>query len=380
MARSAPLSMARVELDRVNKIYRARGGEVHAVRDLSLAVEEGAFVALLGPSGCGKTSTLRMIVGLEEITSGEIRFDDTPVNALSPERRNVAMAFETYALYPNFTVAENLSFPLEVRGVAPAERRAEVARIARLLRIENILNSRPGELSGGQQQRVSLGRALIRAPAAFILDEVMSHLDAHLKFQMMFELKRLHQAVGRTTIYVTHDQMEALALAERVAVMSDGLLQQFGTRDELYDRPANRFVADFIGEPPTNFMPARVAKEDDGLWLAVADSALRFRPDEPRARALDERGLAEVLLGIRPQNLSPHAPADGAEEGAAVRATVAINEYLGEQSILTLVNGAITFRALALSDAPYRAGEEILLHYRLRDVMLFDPASEAFIG
>jgi multiple sugar transport system ATP-binding protein len=373
--------MARVELDRVNKIYRARGGDVHAVRDLSLAVEEGAFVALLGPSGCGKTSTLRMIVGLEEITSGEIRFDDTPVNALSPERRNVAMAFETYALYPNFTVAENLSFPLEVRGVAPAERRAEVARIARLLRIENILNSRPGELSGGQQQRVSLGRALIRAPAAFILDEVMSHLDAHLKFQMMFELKRLHQAVGRTTIYVTHDQMEALALAERVAVMSDGLLQQYGTRDELYDRPANRFVADFIGEPPTNFMPARVEREGDGLWLAVADTGLRFRPDEPRARALEERGLAEALLGLRPQNLSTRPRADGAEEEeGTVRATVAINEYLGEQSILTLVNGAVTFRALAPPDAPFGAGEEILLHYRLRDVMLFDPATEMFVG
>ena len=371
--------MARVELDKVNKIFRSRGSVVHAVRDFSLDVEDGAFVALLGPSGCGKTSTLRMIVGLEEISSGEIRFDGQVVNQLPPEARNVAMAFETYALYPNFTVAENLSFPLEVKEVDPARRQMEITRIAKLLQIESILDQRPGELSGGQQQRVSLGRALIREPAVFILDEVMSHLDAHLKFQMLFELKRVHQSIGKTTIYVTHDQMEALALADKVAVMADGVLQQYGTRDDLYHRPANHFVADFIGEPPTNFMTAEVVASGDDLHLKAIDGELRFRMDEARARAVRDLGADRVVLGIRPQNL--RVVNERSEAGSDhIEADLLINEYLGEQSILTLKSGSVSLRALAAPDAAFRPGDRIALHYRRSDVMLFDPASEAFIG
>ena len=371
--------MARVELDRINKIYRSRGNAVHAVRDFSLEVEDGAFIALLGPSGCGKTSTLRMIVGLEDISSGDILFDGKRVNDLSPEARNVAMAFETYALYPNFTVAENLSFPLEVKGIDVAKRGKEIARIAKLLQIEPILNQRPAELSGGQQQRVSLGRALIREPAAFILDEVMSHLDAHLKFQMLFELKRVHQSIGKTTIYVTHDQMEALALADKVAVMNEGELQQYGTRDDLYHRPANRFVADFIGEPPTNFMTADVVAEGDDLHLRAAGSGLIFRMDEGREQAVRAEGFDHVLIGIRPQNLRP---ADGANDSGLdrIEAELLINEYLGEHSILTFDNGDVPMRALAPPDAAFRRGEKIALHYQKSDVMLFDPASEVFIS
>jgi len=371
--------MARVELDQVNKVYRSRGQAVHAVKDFSLTVEDGSFVALLGPSGCGKTSTLRMIVGLEDISSGEIRFDDKVVNKLSPEARNVAMAFETYALYPNFTVAENLGFPLEVKGIDAARRDDEIARIAKLLRIEAILGQRPGELSGGQQQRVSLGRALIREPAAFILDEVMSHLDAHLKFQMLFELKRVHQSIGKTTVYVTHDQMEALALADKVAVMTDGVLQQYGTRDDLYHRPANRFVADFIGEPPTNFMMGDVVNAGDALHLRARASGLVFHIDDDRTRALQQRGIQQVLIGIRPQNLRP---ANGQQRQNVERVDVEllINEYLGEQSILTCANGETPLRALAPPDVAYRRGERIALHYEKRDVMLFDPESEVFLG
>ena len=371
--------MARVELDQVNKVYRSRGQAVHAVKDFSLTVEDGAFIALLGPSGCGKTSTLRMIVGLEEISSGELRFDGKPVNDLPPEGRNVAMAFETYALYPNFTVAENLSFPLEVKGVDVATREAEIARIAKLLQIESILGQRPGELSGGQQQRVSLGRALIREPAAFILDEVMSHLDAHLKFQMLFELKRVHQSIGKTTIYVTHDQMEALALADKVAVMTDGVLQQYGTRDDLYQRPANRFVADFIGEPPTNFTIADVVADGDRLHLRAEESGLVFQMDDARECAVRERRINRVLIGIRPQNLRPAngSSSDGLER---LDADLLINEYLGEQSILTFAHGKGTLRALAPPDVVYRRGERIALHYQKSDVMLFDPESEIFLG
>ena len=368
--------MAQVTLTNVNKIYPARDRAVHAVKDLNLTVEDGEFVALLGPSGCGKTSTLRMIVGLESISSGTIAFDGKPVNNLTPEQRNVAMAFETYALYPNFTVAENLGFPLEVRGLAKAERDREVTRIAKLLRIESILDQKPAQLSGGQQQRVSLGRALIREPAAFILDEVMSHLDAHLKFQMLFELKRIHRSLGKTTIYVTHDQVEALALADRVAVMSNSLLQQYGTRDDLYHRPANRFVADFIGEPPTNFFTAEIAEDANGLALRVDGSGLAFLPDDSRIAALRQRTARQVTIGIRPQNLSL-TPLPGTQ---SVTARLILIEYLGEQSIVTLEAGGTSFRALAAPDLRLPTGAPVSLYYRSGDVMVFDPESEGFIG
>ncbi len=239
--------MSSLTIKNLNKIYNPGKNEVHAVKDFNLEIEDGEFVALLGPSGCGKTSTLRMIVGLESITSGSILFDDVEINHLSPEKRNVAMAFESYALYPNFTIFENLAFPLEVKKNSSSEISKKVGDIAEMLQITNILELKPNQLSGGQQQRVSLGRALIRDPAVFILDEVMSHLDAHLKFQMLFELKKIHQTLKKTMIYVTHDQMEALALSDRVAVMANAVLQQFGDRNELYHRPKNLFVADLEG-------------------------------------------------------------------------------------------------------------------------------------
>lgn len=368
--------MARVTLDKVNKIYPSRHGAVHAVQDLDLVIEDGQFVALLGPSGCGKTSTLRMIVGLEAISSGVIAFDGQAVNERSPEQRNVAMAFETYALYPTFTVAQNLAFPLEVKGIDKSTRDTKVAEVARLLRIEPILDSFPRQLSGGQQQRVSLGRALIRDPAVFILDEVMSHLDAHLKFQMLFELKRIHQTLGRTIVYVTHDQMEALALADRVAVMSNAKLQQFADRDTLYDQPANTFVAGFIGEPPTNFLEADVRDHEGRLRLTIGDSAAAFYPDEARAAAIRRQGLGRVVVGLRPQNL--HLPQDGDDE--KITATIEINEYLGEHSILSLRDGTARFRAMVPPTVKTGEGEAITLSYRSRDVMVFHPQTEAFIG
>jgi len=368
--------MARVTLDTVNKIYESRLGAVHAVEDLSLDIADGEFVALLGPSGCGKTSTLRMIVGLEPITSGTIAFNGQSVNDLGPEKRNVAMAFESYALYPNFTVAENLAFPLEVRGVPKAERARKVQEIARLLRIERLLDSRPAGLSGGQQQRVSLGRALIRDPAVFILDEVMSHLDAHLKLQMLYEFKHLHQQIGGTMVYVTHDQMEALALADRVAVMSNARLQQFADRNALYNRPVNTFVADFVGEPPTNFLTAEVQALDGAEpRLAVPGSDLIFVPDARRASALRRLGLREVTIGLRPQNLDT-VPAPGHQ---AVTGTITINEYLGEQSSFTLRNGEAEFRALVPPSLDHTEGDLVTLSYAPGDVMLFHPETEALI-
>jgi len=368
--------MATVTLDGVNKIYASKRGPVHAVQDLNIVIGDGEFVALLGPSGCGKTSSLRMIVGLEDISSGEIRFDGRVVNTLSPEERNVAMAFETYALYPTFTIAENLGFPLEVRGVDKATREREVHRIATLLQIEHLLESRPTNLSGGQQQRVSLGRALIRDPAVFILDEVMSHLDAHLKFQMMFELKRIHQSLGKTMVYVTHDQMEALALADRVAVMSNARLQQFATRNELYHRPANKFVADFIGEPPTNFLEATVTVEGDGVTLTPRAGELGFHTDARRAHAARSAGLKSAIIGVRPQSLS----VDPQPGMGSITAEIVLNEYLGEMTILTLRSGAEEFRALVPPTVDAGRGASVTLYYRPEDVMLFHPETEAFVG
>ena len=364
--------MARVVLDNINKIYRSRRGNVHAVRDFSLSIADGEFVSLLGPSGCGKSSTLRMIVGLESVTSGEIRFNDAVVNDLEPQQRNVAMAFETYALYPNFTIEENLGFPLEVRGVSKEDRKKEVRRIAKLLQIEDVLDQKPGALSGGHQQRVSLGRALIREPAAFILDEVMSHLDAHLKFQMMIELRRIHQSLGRTMVFVTHDQMEALALSDRVAVMHEGRLQQFGTRDDLYHAPNNVFVAGFIGEPPTNFFAVQPEEADGRLTLVSNDGAMRFRPSAHRAATVRSHGANRYVVGIRPQNLT--RVADGLEE--SITASVLLNEYSGERSILTLTSGDVQLQAVTASGDAVGRGEEVELFYDPDDVLVFDAETE----
>ena len=366
--------MAEVRLARVNKVYEGRGQQVHAVRDLDLVVENGEFVSIVGPSGCGKSTTLRMIVGLEQATSGEILFDGAMVNELDPQARNVAMAFENYALYPNFSAEENIGFPLEARGIPKQERRRRVRALAELLQIENILHQHPNTLSGGQKQRVSLARALIREPAAFILDEVLGHVDGHLRFQMLFDLKRLHQSLDSTMIFVTHDQMEAIALSDRIAVLHQGRLVQSGTRDDLYDTPATRFVADFIGEPPTNFFDARFAEDEGEGILRADDLALRLTPE--KAARLRARGDERYVVGIRPQNLlcTPRAGTTSFD------ATIDIHEYLGERSILTLRRGGLSFQALASAEGTWALGEPITLHYRSQDIMVFDAESEALIA
>ncbi len=364
--------MAHVALKNVNKIYGSGTRAVHAVQDLNLDVESGEFVALLGPSGCGKTSTLRMIVGLESISSGDIFFDDRRVSDLEPQDRNVAMAFETYALYPNFTVWENLAFPLEVRGVSEVEQRQRANEIAELLHITPILDQYPPNLSGGQQQRVSLGRALIRDPSVFILDEVMSHLDAHLKFQMLFDLKRLHRDLKRTMVYVTHDQVEALALADRVAVMSNAVLQQVGDRNTLYNRPANVFVADFIGEPPTNFFTVEPAQNGDSIKMIVTNADLTFALTEQTAAAVKVHGGNRFTVGIRPQNLHLDDKGD-------LQAEVLINEYLGERSILSVANSQAKFRALVSPDVTAGPHSSVRFSYDPADVLVFDEKTEALI-
>ncbi|MDD9812457.1 MAG: ABC transporter ATP-binding protein [Gammaproteobacteria bacterium] len=368
--------MARVTLQQLNKVY---GGTVHAVSDLDLQIEDGEFMALLGPSGCGKTSTLRIIVGLETPTSGDILFDHARVNAMTPQQRNVAMAFESYALYPNMSVLENLTFPLEIKRVDAAERNRKARHIAAILGIADVLDARPGALSGGQQQRVSLGRALIRDPAVFALDEVMSHVDSQLKFRMLSELSRLHRDIGGTMIYVTHDQMEALALADRIAVMRDSRLCQVGTRNDLYHRPADTFVADFIGEPPINLLPATV-RGGDGPVTLTAQGGLEIFPDAAAARALAAANIDACLVGIRPQNLRPMtaaaaASAETTSTQQALSGVVELAEYLGETMALTVRCAETVWRALAPAGFGARAGDAVRLHYAAADVLLFNAES-----
>jgi multiple sugar transport system ATP-binding protein len=289
--------MAGVTLNEVVKTY----GDVVAVDHVNLEVQDGEFVALVGPSGCGKTTTLNLIAGLIELTSGEIRLGDRQINTLDPKDRDLAMVFQNYALYPNKTVFENLAFPLRMRKTPKASLDEQVKRTANVLSIEHLLDRHPRQLSGGQQQRVALGRALVRSPQAFLMDEPLSNLDAKLRVQMRAELKRFHQELKATVIYVTHDQMEAVTMADRIAVMHLGQLQQFASPDEIYNNPVNTFVATFIGSPAMNMLTGRVVSVGDDIAV-VSDAGWRV----PLPAHLGRRALAssrQVIVGARHRNL-----------------------------------------------------------------------------
>jgi multiple sugar transport system ATP-binding protein len=308
--------MAELRLEHIYKTYK---GGVEAVKDLNLTVKNGEFLALLGPSGCGKTSTLRMIVGLEEITRGEMYIGDRLVNKLEPNHRNVALAFETYALYPPLSVYENIAFNLRAKKIAPAEIDKRVKAVAEMLDITDILSRKPAELGGGHKQRISLARALVRDPDVFLMDEPLSHLDAAQRSHMRVELKRLHAQTGRTTILVTHDQLEAVAMAERIAVMNFGVLQQVGAFEEVYNHPVNEFVAGFIGEPPMNFLSCLPVVEGDAIFLTAADASVKVRlPDALRAK-IERAGAQKIDLGIRPVHLEVVAPSKVAPARCAAR-------------------------------------------------------------
>ena len=286
--------MAGVTLREVTKVY----GDVVAVDRVSLEVDDGEFVALVGPSGCGKTTTLNLIAGLIDITAGEILLGDRAINNLDPKDRDLAMVFQNYALYPNKTVFENLAFPLRMRKVTRSVLDAQVKRTANVLSIEHLLDRHPRQLSGGQQQRVALGRALVRNPQAFLMDEPLSNLDAKLRVQMRAELKRFHQELNATVIYVTHDQLEAVTMADRIAVMHLGVLQQYATPDEIYNRPLNTFVAGFIGSPAMNLLRGQVTTQDGQVAVAGDSGWLLPLADAPGRRALSS-STGQVIAGVR---------------------------------------------------------------------------------
>jgi multiple sugar transport system ATP-binding protein len=315
--------MADIKLDNVTKRY-PDGYE--AVRDMSLDVKDGEFMILVGPSGCGKTTALRMIAGLEDITEGELSIGDSVVNELSPKDRDIAMVFQNYALYPHMTVRNNMGFALKLAGVDKEEINKRVEEAARILDLEPHLDRKPSQLSGGQRQRVAMGRAIVRNPAAFLMDEPLSNLDAKLRVQTRTEVARLQQRLGTTTIYVTHDQTEALTLGDRVAVMRSGILQQVGAPMELYNHPVNVFVAGFIGSPAMNFMPATV--ESDTVKLPFADVRL---PSEMHDRVRDHHGRP-LIAGIRPEHFEDaKLTGEARERGATFRAKIDVLESLGSE-------------------------------------------------
>jgi len=325
--------VAGVAFDHVRKVYD--DGTV-AVHDLSLAIPDGEFIVLVGPSGCGKTTALRMVAGLELITEGEIRIGDRVVNGLPPRDRDVAMVFQNYALYPHKTVYENLSFPLKLRKLSRRDVDARVRQIARVLELEEQLPRKPGQLSGGQRQRVAMGRAMIREPYAYLMDEPLSNLDAKLRTQMRAEIGLLHKELGVTTIYVTHDQVEAMTLGERVAVMRRGELQQVATPQELYNTPANLFVAGFIGSPAMNFFLGRVSTEADGPWVSFGDGQRLAVDGRERslAPALEGMDGKELIVGVRPEHLQDAALASGAPANRRLKGLVKLRELLGSEVVV----------------------------------------------
>lgn len=295
--------MASLVIEQVKKRY----GETSVLKGIDIAIEAGEFLILVGPSGCGKSTLMNSIAGLESVTEGRILIDNHDVTFSSPKDRDIAMVFQSYALYPNMTVQENIAFGLEMRKVPKAEREQEVQRVAELLQISHLLNRKPSQLSGGQRQRVAMGRALARRPQLYLFDEPLSNLDAKLRVEMRTEIKKLHQKLKTTIVYVTHDQVEAMTLADRIAVMKDGEVQQLGTPQEIYDNPANLFVAGFMGSPAMNFVPATVVKSNDTLMLELATKTPTLLPF-PKPDALANYLGKEILLGLRPEMITEPQP------------------------------------------------------------------------
>src|SRR5215813_3988481 len=316
--------MAKVALESLNKSY----GAVPAVIDLDLAIADNEFVVLVGPSGCGKSTTLRMVAGLEDITSGTIRIGERVVNGLAPKDRDIAMVFQNYALYQHMTIYDNLAFGLRNRRVAEDVIQREVARAAEILGIGDLLKRKPRQLSGGQQQRVALGRCIVRHPQVFLFDEPLSNLDAKLRAQMRLELKRLRERVPATSIYVTHDQVEAMTLGDRVVVMRDGRVQQTGTPLEIYNQPRNLFVAGFIGAPPMNFLGVTLEGAGDALYACAPDFRIRV-PDE-RAATLIRAGIRDATLGVRPEHVLPGGP----RHDTGFDGIVEVTEQLGAELLV----------------------------------------------
>jgi sn-glycerol 3-phosphate transport system ATP-binding protein len=351
--------MARVEFRDVRKSY----GDLQVIHGVTTEVADGEFIVIVGPSGCGKSTLLRMVAGLEAITSGDIAIGDRVVNALEPKDRDIAMVFQNYALYPHMSVFDNMAYGLKIRGFAKDDIRARVDRAAGILELGPLLERKPRQLSGGQRQRVAMGRAIVREPAVFLFDEPLSNLDAKLRVQMRFEIQKLHRRLGTTSLYVTHDQVEAMTLAHRMIVMNAGRAEQIGTPMEVYENPATLFVAGFIGSPAMNFLPARA--EGGPRFALLAGGAVTAAADGVPAGAA-------VTVGIRPEHLRPVPAAE-----AMLSGQVEMVEQLGADTLLHVGHGAETIIARMPHEIRHEVGSTIHLAADPARVFLFDSASGA---
>lgn len=347
-------------------------GNVEAVKDLNLECKDREFLCLLGPSGCGKSSTLRMIAGLEKITSGEILIGDRVVNHIEPKDRDIAMVFENYALYPHRTVFENMAYPLRIRRKSEGEIKEKIGRAAKILEIEELLGRWPAQLSGGQKQRVAIGRAIVREPQVFLMDEPISHLDAKLRTHMRGELKHLQKVLNTTMIYVTHDQLEAISMADRIAIMNLGLLQQVGTPDEIFNHPVNEFVAGFVGDPPMNFINCRLEVMGDQWYLANSAFKISLPPEMRKSVEKNHHAFNRSLdlrLGVRPENFTISTK-KSTEDSFLVE--VYVTEPLGEDMIVDVLLQGEKLKLKTKIEFEPKMGDKIWLDINKRKMHLFD--------
>ena len=370
--------MAQVTLRKVVKKY----DEVLAVRGIDLDISDKEFIVLVGPSGCGKTTTLRMIAGLEDITDGEVLIGDEIVNDVPPKDRNIAMVFQNYALYPHMSVHANMSFALKLKRVPKDEIDKSVRHAAHILDITDLLERKPRQLSGGQRQRVAMGRAIVRNPAVFLFDEPLSNLDAKLRVQMRTEIKKVHQKVRTTTVYVTHDQVEAMTLADRVVVMNHGVIEQVGTPQQLYHQPRTRFVAGFIGSPAMNMIPARLFDNGAHLMLELGTDARLPVPGERAERYRPFVGRSDLLLGMRPEHLTDAAstpqgdsPGDPGAGEQTFEAMIEVSEPMGMETLVYFQLNGASICGKASPDIDATPGKPLLMSAKMAQMHLIDDAS-----
>lgn len=358
--------MATLDINRVRKAY----GKLEVLKEVNISIEDGEFLVLLGPSGCGKSTLLNIIAGLEEITDGEVLIGNRVVNDMAPKDRDIAMVFQSYALYPTMTVRENIEFGMKIRGIPAADRAKATQQAAEMLQMEGLLDRKPSQLSGGQRQRVAMGRAIVRHPDLFLFDEPLSNLDAKLRVDMRTEIKRLHQRLGSTIVYVTHDQIEAMTLATKVAVMKGGVVQHLGAPQEVYDRPANVYVARFVGSPAMNIIPGRLLATDGAPTVAFdtpsGEAVLR---DIPLSTETAQRFAGkEVLIGIRPEHFTRDAHGQ-------VPVGVDVVEPTGPDTLIVFTAGGTEVVA-RLNPFAAQVGQKERFSVKTEKVVLFDPATE----
>lgn len=368
--------MSSLSLKNINKVYK---GNVTAVKDFELEIDDKEFIVFVGPSGCGKSTTLRMIAGLEDISSGELYIGDKLVNDIAPKDRDIAMVFQNYALYPHMSVYENMAFALKLRKVSKSEIDQKVRETAKILDIEHLLKRKPKELSGGQRQRVALGRAIVREPKVFLMDEPLSNLDAKLRVQMRTEIAKLYKKLQTTFIYVTHDQTEAMTMGSRIVVMKDGIIQQVDTPQNIYEHPKNIFVAGFIGSPQMNFIAVKIVEESEKVFVEFREDKIQLEEDKAELLRKNDYIGKEVILGIRPENIDYSEEFISKNKSSLFKATVEVTELMGAESYIYLSKNGINLVARVNGTSKAKVGDRLTVAIDVSKIHIFDKESEIAI-